>query len=105
MKFYRDVLNGPLYIIVVVISVILIMAIIGFIMERKQLAKAAANKVAHVDQDAKPAPEVQPIPEVKVAKPKAPAKESKPKPKEVINFTPEAEIPVANTEIKVEDKK
>ena len=36
VKFFRDVLNGPLYIIIVLISIILIMAIIGFLMEKKQ---------------------------------------------------------------------
>ena len=39
IKFFRDVLNGPLYIIVVLLSIILIMAIIGFMLERKQREK------------------------------------------------------------------
>ncbi len=114
MKFYRDVLDGPLYIIVVIVSIILIMAIIGFIMERKKLAKDAANKVAHIDKN------VAPVPEVKVEKPKPAKKTTKPKPKEVIDFTPVADEPakvasvnteipvfeaVANKEIKVENKK
>ena len=50
MEFYRDVLNGPLYYIAVVVSVILIMAIIGFLMERKKLYKEAVGKIAHVIQ-------------------------------------------------------
>ena len=122
MKFYRDVLDGPLYIIVVIVSIILIMAIIGFIMERKRFAKDAANKVAHVDTNVAPIPE--PVPEVKVEKPKPAKKAAKPKDKEVIDFTPAPEAPaksgkktasvnteipvfeaVANNEIKVEDKK
>lgn len=49
MKFFRDVLDGPLYIIVVVVAVILIMAIIGFIMEKKKLAKEAQEKIATVE--------------------------------------------------------
>lgn len=49
MKFFRDVLDGPLYIIVVVVAVILIMAIIGFILEKKKLAKEAQDKIATVD--------------------------------------------------------
>ena len=39
VNFFRDVLNGPLYIVVVILSIIFIMAIIGFIMERKQKEK------------------------------------------------------------------
>jgi len=127
MKFYRDVLDGPLYFIVLVVSVILIMAIIGFIMERKKFATDAKNKVAHVDKD------VTPIEEVKVEEKTQPTdeqeepkkEEKKIKPKEVINFTPEpeeqkqtsdegivsvnTEVPVfeevGNSEIKVEDNK
>ncbi|MDD6223705.1 MAG: hypothetical protein PUB18_01740, partial [bacterium] len=36
IKFFRDVLDGPVYIIIVVISVILIIGIIGFIWEKKK---------------------------------------------------------------------
>lgn len=49
MKFFRDVLDGPLYIIVAIISIILIMAILGFIMEKKKLAKEAQDKITTVD--------------------------------------------------------
>ena len=92
MKFYRDILDGPIYIVAVVISIILIMAIIGFIMERKSLAKAEASKVAHVGED------VTPIPSVEVKK-ETPVEttniqetiEAKPVSKEVIDFTPPAE--------------
>ena len=51
IEFFRDVLDGPLYIIAAIISVILIMAIVGFIMERLKLAKDEQLKVAHVSRD------------------------------------------------------
>lgn len=57
IEFFRDVLDGPLYIITTIISIVLIMAIIGFIMERKKLEKEAKNKMAVIDT----APEVTPI--------------------------------------------
>ena len=62
VKFFRDVLNGPLYIIVVILSIIFIMAIIGFIMERKQKEKESKEKVAFVSRNAKPTEE--PVPTV-----------------------------------------
>lgn len=109
MKFYRDVLDGPIYIVAVVLAVILIMAIIGFIMERKQYAKAAANKVAHVDQN------VAPIEEVKVEKKQAPKKEKKVRAKAVAKEAAAKEVSVStelpvfesaeSKDIKVEDKK
>ncbi len=46
VEFFRDVLDGPLYIIITVLSIIFIMAIIGFIMERKKLEKEAKAKTA-----------------------------------------------------------
>lgn len=46
IKFFRDILDGPLYIIMTILSVIFIMAIIGFLMERKKLEKEAKQKVA-----------------------------------------------------------
>ena len=48
IEFFRDVLSGPLYIIVVIVAVILIMAIIGFLMERKKLEKEEKEKIAIV---------------------------------------------------------
>lgn len=48
IEFFRDVLNGPLYIVVVILSIIFIMAIIGFIMERKQLEKEKKASIAIV---------------------------------------------------------
>lgn len=49
MEFFRDVLDGPIYIALVIVCVILIMAIIGFIMERKKLEKEANSKIIHVE--------------------------------------------------------
>ncbi len=57
VNFFRDVLNGPLYIVVVILSIIFIMAIIGFIMERKQKEKEAKGKVAFVSRNQQPAQE------------------------------------------------
>lgn len=54
VKFFRNVLNGPLYIVVVILSIIFIMAIIGFIMERKQKQKEARNQVAFVSRNVQP---------------------------------------------------
>lgn len=44
IHFFRDVLDGPVYFIVFVVSIILIMAIIGFIMERLKLEKEEKDK-------------------------------------------------------------
>lgn len=52
IEFFRDVLDGPLYFIVVILSIIFIMAIIGFIMERKKFEQYEKNKVAFVSNDA-----------------------------------------------------
>ena len=48
IEFFRDVLNGPLYIVTTILSVIFIMAIIGFLMERKKLEKEYKEQVAVV---------------------------------------------------------
>ena len=53
IKFFRDVLSGPLYYIIAILAIILIMAIIGFIMERKQREKADKGKIAFVSREAK----------------------------------------------------
>ena len=53
IKFFRDVLNGPLYIVRVIISLILIMAIIGRLMEKKQKKEEAEGKIAHVGRQVK----------------------------------------------------
>lgn len=62
IEFFRDVLNGPLYIVTTIISIILIMAIIGFLMERKKLEKEAKNRMVVVNTT----PEVTPIAPVTV---------------------------------------
>ncbi len=51
ISFFRDVLDGPLYIAVVVINVILICAGIGYFAERSQNKKAERqkNKDSYVD--------------------------------------------------------
>lgn len=49
--FFRDFLDGPVYIIVAVLSLIFIMAIIGFIAERLQLEKEEKNRVAVLGND------------------------------------------------------
>ena len=48
VEFFRDRLDGVLYVIVALFALFLIMAIIGFIMERLKLEKEANEKVAHV---------------------------------------------------------
>ncbi len=105
MEFYRDVLNGPLYYIAVVVSVILIMAIIGFLMERKKLYKEAIGKIAHVDSN------VAPIQDVKVEPKKEVKKTVKPK-KAADSTTPavaSTEVPVFTAvetkEVQTENKK
>lgn len=64
IEFFRDVLDGPLYIITTILSIIFIMAIIGFLMERKKLEKEEKEKIAVI---ATPN-EVQPIEPVTVEK-------------------------------------
>ena len=49
IEFFRDVLDGPLYIIVTIFAIIFIMAIIGFLMERKKLEKEKKEHIAVVD--------------------------------------------------------
>ena len=45
IEFFRDVISGPVYIITTIVSVIFIMAIIGFLMERKKLEKEKQEQV------------------------------------------------------------
>ena len=67
IEFFRDVLDGPLYIAIVVLSIIFIMAIIGFLMERKKLEKEAKNKIAVVGtQNINTPQEITPIPSVSI---------------------------------------
>ena len=58
IEFYRDVLSGPLYIVVALLSLIFIMAIIGFMMERIKLEKDEKGRIAYVNNsiDAAPTP-------------------------------------------------
>lgn len=51
MEFFRDFLDGPLYIVVVVIAVILIMAIIGYFMEKNQNEAKLKSKVAEINDN------------------------------------------------------
>lgn len=60
IEFFRDILDGPLYIGITIISIIFIMAIIGFLMERKKLEKEAKQKIAVV-ADTKPVTPVPPV--------------------------------------------
>ncbi len=64
IEFFRDVLDGPIYIVTTILSVIFIMAIIGFLMERKKLEKEAKEKMAVVSNS----PEVTPISPISVTK-------------------------------------
>ena len=50
IHFFRDILSGPLYIITSILSIIFIMAIIGFMMERKKLEAEKKAQVAIVDK-------------------------------------------------------
>ena len=49
IKFFRNTLSGPLYIVVALLSLIFIMAIIGFIMERKKQEKEEKGRIAYVN--------------------------------------------------------
>lgn len=60
IEFFRDVLDGPLYIIILILSVIFIMAIIGFLMERKKLEKIEKDKLAVVSNENVVSP-IQPV--------------------------------------------
>lgn len=63
IEFFRDVLDGPVYIVTTILSIIFIMAIIGFLMERKKLEKEQKSKIAVVGTNQ---PEVVPITPVAV---------------------------------------
>ncbi len=53
IKFFRDFLSGPVYVVVLLISIVLIMAIIGYLMEKKQKADEANGKIVHVGKKVK----------------------------------------------------
>ena len=50
IEFFRDKLDGPIYIIIALISLFLIMAIIGFIMEKQKMERDEKDKIAHVKE-------------------------------------------------------
>ncbi len=56
IKFFRDFLSGPIYVVVLIISIILIMAIIGYLLEKKQKQAEAEGKIAHVGRKIKEEP-------------------------------------------------
>ena len=67
VKFFRDVLSGPLYFIVAIVAIILIMAIIGFIMEKKQKEEEEESKIVRVGDKVKPINEdISEIPETSI---------------------------------------
>lgn len=49
IEFFRDILDGPLYIVATILAIIFIMAIIGFLMERKKLEKEKKENIAIVN--------------------------------------------------------
>lgn len=51
IHFFRDILDGPIYIVIVIISIILIMAIIGFMMERKRLEQEKKEKIVIISKE------------------------------------------------------
>ena len=63
IHFFRDILSGPLYIITSILSIIFIMAIIGFMMERKKLEDEKKAQVAIIDNKMpKPETSAEPTP-------------------------------------------
>ena len=50
IHFFRDIISGPLYIITSILSIIFIMAIIGFMMERKKLEAEKKAQVAVISK-------------------------------------------------------
>lgn len=49
--FFRDILDGPLYIVVSIISVILICSCIGYMAEQHELKKSAVAQFNHKYND------------------------------------------------------
>ena len=49
--FFRDTLDGPLYIVVVIVAVILLFACIGYLAEKSINRKKEAARYAEVSQD------------------------------------------------------
>lgn len=61
IEFFRDKLDGPLYVIVALISLFLIVAIIGFIMERIKLQKEENEKVVHIEKTPEQEVSIEPV--------------------------------------------
>lgn len=69
IEFFRDILNGPLYIVTTIISVILIMAIIGYLMEKKKIERDLKSKVAVIETpSSNPVDTITPIQPVTITK-------------------------------------
>lgn len=51
IHFFRDILNGPLYIFTSILSIFFIMAIIGFLMERKKLEEERKAQIAVINKE------------------------------------------------------
>ena len=49
IQFFRDTLDGPLYYILAIICIFFIMAIIGFLMEKKKIEKEIQSKTAVIE--------------------------------------------------------
>lgn len=60
IEFFRDVLSGPVYIVVAILAVIFIMAIIGFLMERKKLEKEEKERIAIIS-NSNEVPPIEPV--------------------------------------------
>lgn len=72
ITFFRDVLNGPAYIVVAIISGILICSCIGYLAEKKINEKKERSKYVQIDNShVNPAPQVTQaqIPQTQVAPP------------------------------------
>lgn len=94
IEFFRDVLSGPVYIVVAILAVIFIMAIIGFLMERKKLEKEEKERIAIISNSN----EVPPIEPVTVeTESQTPIMTNE----QVLNTTEEFQI--LNEQIQVED--
>lgn len=54
MEFFRDTLDGTLYYVIVILSIVNIFAIIGFILERKKLESDEKSRLAYVNDGIEP---------------------------------------------------
>ncbi len=94
IHFFRDILSGPLYIIISILALFFIMAIIGFLMERKKLEEEKNAHVAVISNK---------IPEQKKEQPVTPiapvSMENLPKEQP----QPLSDIPATNKSLEVKD--